>query len=424
MSTTQAAEHEDGSADIGADAPRAARKLDPNFKRNLKIIGGVAAVLGILLIFLLVKVSGSSGQQATGGSQIVTGATTATPADNMTEDMRAKVQEKQRAEAAQAAKLNQSYIPPDAPTQTEPVKPVITGGPGESSYTQGAAAVYQQARMGNAEEDSRRREGLNRMMIALTGEENQTGVRQSVRMSREDAATLGEQQLRQTLGGNVSLGAAGVTPGAGVRPGGAVPAAGLPSLGASGAGRGREFIAGLSIAVGQLASDIRVPAGSTIFASARVSSGPAAGGYMVGQAKVVDEGLEITFTQLRVGDSYYRIDAIALDEQTASSAIAGNVDRRLLQRYALPVALAAAQGFFNAKSQTGTTVVNVNNGVGGVQTPAPTSEQARSAGISAGLQIVGQDIQRQQQAPIVVSREANFPIGILFRQPVTEEARR
>ena len=182
----------------------------------------------------------------------------------------------------------------------------------------------------------------------------------------------------------------------------------------------------LTIAPAELTSDIRLPAGSQTFASARITAGPAAGAFLVGTAKVLDEGLEIGFTQMRLGESVYRVDAIVLDETTASAAIEGNVDRRILQRYVFPVALAMAQGFFAAKSLTGSTIVAIGGGgaaIPAVTTPPPSSEQARSAGIASGLDLASQQVQKSAQQPIVVSRGKSYPVGILFRAPVAEELR-
>ena len=424
MSTQQA----DQALDDGATATSgteegtpAKRRLDPGFKRNMKIIGIAVGLMLVLLLLVMLRSGGSTKNQSQAQSQVVLGASAAQTADNLTPEMRKKLEAKHQDEAANAARENRSYVPPDTPMQVVPVAP--QAGPGESAFAQTGAPVHQYARGANSEEDTRRREGLNRMLTSLLGEESQSGsgVRQSVRANREDQQASGEAQLRQSLGGNVaSIGPNGVVVGGAQ----GQAAAGAAAPAASGGGGARQIIPGLEIVAGSLAGNLTVPANATVFASARVTSGPAAGGFMVGKARVVDEGLEITFDQLRLGDKTYRVDAIALDEQTAAAAISGNVDRRVLQRYVMPVALAMAQGFANAKAQTGSTVVNVNTGTAGVATPAPSTEQARAAGVSAGLQIASQEVSRQAQAPIVVSREANYPIGVLFRAPVTEEVRR
>ncbi len=141
---------------------------------------------------------------------------------------------------------------------------------------------------------------------------------------------------------------------------------------------------------------------------------------MVGAARVIDESLEINFTQMRFGEKTYAIDVIVLDQATTANAIAGNVDRRILQRYVLPITLATAQGFFAAKAAVGSVTVNVGTDAA-VATPPPTSEQARAAGMAEGFRIAGQDVQRAAALPIVVSAARGTSVGLLFRSPVTEE---
>ena len=106
------------------------------------------------------------------------------------------------------------------------------------------------------------------------------------------------------------------------------------------------------------------------------------------------------------------------------AAIDGTVDRRVLQRYVMPIALAMAQGFYTAKAQTGSTITSIG-GAGGataaISVPVPTTEQARSAGIAKGLEIAGQDVQKQAQLPLLVTRERSYPIGVLFTAPVLED---
>lgn len=380
----------------GEENAPAGKRLDPGFRRNLIIVGGVAALALVIILFLFLRPSSSRPGPAP-RSDVVLGAGQSQTVDNMTPEMKRKLDEKQREEANKAQGEGRTYIPPDPSGATTPVAIPTPGTQpaGPSSLTVGTAPVAQYATGLNGEADTRRREGLERQLASLVGEGASGGVRQ-----RLTADSRGE-------GG----GAAGVRSVSG--------ATGSPQAAASQAKR--TLVPGLTIAAAELTSDIKVPSGQQGFASARINSGPAAGGFLIGTAKVTDESLEVTFSQMRLGDSVYKVDAIVLDETTASNAIAGNVDRRLLQRYVLPVALATAQGFFAAKAQTGSTVVSLANSVSGVSTPPPSSEQARSAGIAAGMQIGSQEVQKVAQQPIVVHRERSYPVGILFRAPVTEE---
>jgi intracellular multiplication protein IcmE len=395
-----------------AESQIGARRLDPGFSRNLKIIAGTL-IVAILVVVALVMRLGGQEIKAAPRSDVSLG----TPAGQMvsselTPDMRKRLDAKQKEESSTAAQRNQSYIPPDLPSATSPVT-AVGPAPGESSFAHAGAPANQYART-LSEEDQRRREGLNRQMAVLVGEESSVngGVRQTIRAQDEAA---GRQVVPGV--GPLAAGPAGVV---------APAAAGSvtqSTAGANAQAAAKVLVPGLDIAAGELASSLRVPANASTFASARVTSGPAAGAYMIGTAKVVDEGLEIAFTQMRLGEKVYKVDAIVLDETTAANALSGNVDRRLLQRYVLPVALAAAQGVALAKSLTGSTVVTVGLTGSGIETPPPTAEQARAAGVAAGLQVASNEIQKNANAPIIVSKEMRSAVGILFRAPVTEDTR-
>ncbi len=378
------------SAQISDDQAPAARTVAPGFKRNMLIIGAVAALAVVIMVVLLTRASGSGKQPSAGAANLEMGVGQASRADNMSPEMKRKLEEKQREEAAAAATQNKSYVPPDPPVVMHPVQP---GGAGQSALALGSAPVTRYAQSTANEADARRREGLTRQLAMLVDPPSEGGVRQSV---------------------NAQASAASGT---------ATTASSAPSGSASAPrdSNRRTLIPGLEIVAGVLSSDLKIPDGSTGFASARIVSGPAKGGYLVGQARVLGEGLSITFTQMRLGNRVYAVDAIALDETTASNAVSANVDHRILQRYVFPVVLAAAQGFYNALAQTGSTVVDVGWGEAGVATPAPTTEQARSAGAAAALSTAQSATQKAAAAPIVVSRETNYPIGLLFRSPVYED---
>lgn len=53
-------------------------------------------------------------------------------------------------------------------------------------------------------------------------------------------------------------------------------------------------------------------------------------------------------------------------------------------------------------------------------TPPPSSAQARSAGIAKGLEIAGNEVQKEAAKPLRFTMENNTPMGIMFRAPVRE----
>lgn len=383
---------QDAGAGGGGDSPQ--RSIAPGFRRNMIIIGAAMAAALVLMIIMLVGAGSSKNKQAE-PSRVEMGMGQATRADNMSPEMRRKLEEKQREEAAQAAEQNKSYVPPDPPAVLSPVA-AGPGGAGQSALALGGAPVTQYANTTHSEADARRREGLQRQLAALMEVTSEGGVRQSIAHAAASA------------------------PGGASGAGAAAGASGSGPTRVSGPARA-VLVPGLEISAGVLTSDLKIPEGASSYASARVVSGPAKGGFLVGQASVVPDGLSIRFTHMRLGNKVYAVDAIALDEGTAGSAVSANVDHRILQRYVFPVVLAAAQGFYTALAQTGSTVVDMGVGSVGIATPAPTSEQARNAGIATAATIAQNSVQKAAAAPLIVSREASYPIGLLFREPVYED---
>lgn len=373
-------------SEVIASPAGAKRKMDPGFSRNLKIIGGA---LGLGVLALVLGIAMRPGQQTdqVRTSDIQVGGGNVQAAGQITPAMENMLREQQLAEAAAAANRGLSYIPPDATGRTEAIEPAVQPQLQASSYESVAVA---QAGGAVSESDQRRREGLDRQLRAFMTDAERSDVAR-VRVTAE------RDEKTEKAAADAAVSSA-------------------PSA----ARNLREIVGGLEIVAGTLAGDLNVPAGRDVFASALVRSGPLNGAFMVGTARVVDESLEINFTQMRVGNKTYVIDAIVLDQATTANAIAGSVDRRILQRYVLPIALATAQGFFTAKAAVGSVAVSIGND-SAVATPASTSEQARSAGIAEGFKIGGQEIQRGAQSPIIVSAPRGTSVGLMFRSPVTEE---
>lgn len=359
------------------------KKLDPGFSRNLKIIAGflVAVVLLVVLIFVL-KLSGQ--ERNVRESSLETGTKQTTRAGEITPAMEQMLQAQQNTEAREAAQRGQSYIPPDTVGRVESIPVPVPA----STYAGSAAALGQ-----GADVEARRREGLMRQLTELVKDES-GAVRERINNDQYDPRTAVAQARPNDVTSTQQTKLAGT-----------------------------QLIAGLEIVAAQLSSELKVPANATVFASATVNSGVAKGAYLIGTAKVVGEALEIRFTQMRLEDKLFAVDAIVLDQQTAANAIAGNVDRRVLERYVFPVAVAAAQGFFAARASVGSIAVGVGANSAAVVTEAPTRQQAEAAGIAEGMKIIGREAEKLAQQPIIVSASMNTPVGLLFRAPVVEEVK-
>jgi len=59
--------------------------------------------------------------------------------------------------------------------------------------------------------------------------------------------------------------------------------------------------------------------------------------------------------------------------------------------------------------------------VAGIATPPATQQQAVSAGVAAGMQVLNTDVTKVAGTPIVVSVPSQTPIGVLFLNEVLEK---
>lgn len=375
------------------------RKVDPGFSRNMKIIGiFLIVVLGAFALLLFSVLGGGSKSSKSERVAISPGIQQGQVKSDgeQTPSMQRMLEERQAAEAAQAQKEGRSYVPTEAIGSVEPVVPAAPP-PASTMQVSMENVNYQ----GNADQAQAIREGLrNQLMAIIPASVNQGAPRQSLSFNRDRQSTQSGSQ-------------ASGQPGTG--PGVAQPAARLPEP-------SRAIIPPLEIMTAKLANPITAIMGKPSYASALITSGEFKGAFLTGTSTLNEnETIETNFTLMRFGDKGYKIDAIVLDEQTADAGVKGDIDRRILQRYVLPIAVAAAQGYYTAASQTGSTVLAVGVGTGATSAPPPTSEQARNAGIAAGLGIASKDIQKNAEQPIRASVSRDMTIGILFRAAVKDE---
>ena len=225
------------SSEIDAGGGAQKREVAPGFKRNMLIIGAVALTAVIVLVIILTR-SGASKQPSASASNLEMGSGQAARTDNMSPEMKRKLEAKQREEAAAAAEKNKSYVPPDAPVVVQPVT-----GPGQSELAVGSVPVTRYARTSSSEADARRREGLTRQLAALIEPPPEGGVRQSIHAAAPVGAASG-----------------GVV--AESRHAASAPGSSDPNR--------KVLIPGLEIVAAGLCSGPEIPAGSTGLASARI----------------------------------------------------------------------------------------------------------------------------------------------------------
>lgn len=383
------------------------RQVDPGFKRNMKVIGGfMVAVLVVVGVVLYGAMSGG-GTPSGKNANVVSidqgmAAGQAKPELEQTPAMQAKLQQMQQAEAEKAQREGRSYVPAEAIGKVEPVEPPAPVAPPPTASTMQVSQNNMQ--VGGMSQDQMQaiREGLRTQLALIVPAQVSSGApRQS--LSFRDAQESGR-------GNAPAAGGAPATPGA--------PAAASAVAGSN----APTIVPPLEIVPARLANPITAIMGKPSYASAIITAGPLAGAFLTGTSTLNEnETIETTFTTMRLGNKGYKVDAIILDEQTADAGVKGEMDRRILERYVLPVAVAAAQGYFTAASQTGSQILAVSTGTAAVGSPAPTSEQARNAGAAAGLRIASQEVQKAANQPIRSSVTRDMTIGILFRAAVKEE---
>lgn len=392
----------DSDATISDTGEGGGRKVDPGFSRNIKIIGGVLAVVIVIVVFIVWKAFGNSGAGNARAVKIDQGMTTGQQKTDIeqTPAMQAKLQQIQLAESEKAQKEGRSYVPAEAIGTVEPVPPPTPMPTPTPSTMQ--VANSNMAYGGGMSQDQMQtiREGLRTQLAMIVPQQVAAGSPRQSLSFRDDRKDKADE------------------PKTGTQP--ATASSAIASINNQSAAT--TIVAPLEIVAAKLANPITAIMGKPSYASATISAGPLKGAFLIGTSTLNEnETIETSFTMMRVGNKAYKIDAIILDEQTADAGVKGNVDRRLLQRYVLPVALATAQGYYTAASQTGSTILAVTTGTAGTTSPPPTTDQAINAGVAAGLGIAGKEVQKAANEPIRSSVNRDMTIGILFRAAVKDE---
>lgn len=371
------------------------RRLDPGLKRNLLIIIGAVAVAAMLVVFtVFLRTGGSKGASSgTVDVRALSADGKGKPGDVvLTEAQIKKLQEVQRREAEQARKNNDLYIPPDGLGRAVEIPKEPAPGPGVSTANQyrqvGSQVVSHELSREEQDAYARRTAGL------------------AVQLSRYmDGQPKPSAPVRIEFDVKQSAGATSDSAGAQPR-----PQAAPDSTGAI-------LVDSLEIFAGETASPVDTY--KTTYASARILSGVLAGAFLVGQTELQNEGLLTRYTSMRWNGRTFAIDAIALDEKTATDAQDASLDRRYLQRYVMPVLMAGVGGYAQARAQTATMTVSSDGTVVEANGPA-TKTQAENAAIAAATQIAGRAIDRDAALPIRATLPARTAVGVMFRAPVRE----
>jgi intracellular multiplication protein IcmE len=155
---------------------------------------------------------------------------------------------------------------------------------------------------------------------------------------------------------------------------------------------------------------------------AQIASGPLKGARLIGSFSSTDDYLTLNFNTVVLDGISYGVSAVALDPDTTLPGVATDVNRRYLQRVALPAAAAFITGLTEAIAQSGSTTVTIQGETVSEETQDLDSEQEVSAGIAEAGEEVGEILDEMGDGvePLIRVR-AGTPIGILFTAPVFDQ---
>jgi len=151
-----------------------------------------------------------------------------------------------------------------------------------------------------------------------------------------------------------------------------------------------------------------------------ITTGPFKGGRLVGSFTTVGsvDRMVVEFSKMSLPDgSSLDVTAFAVDGMSAETAVASDVNRRYVQRYAPILAAAFITGYAGSAAQPDQQVVALGDG-NSVVTGTTSEEQNLYAGLAAASQAIGSDlIQNAPKGPEVILR-SGWPVGIMFVEQV------
>lgn len=154
----------------------------------------------------------------------------------------------------------------------------------------------------------------------------------------------------------------------------------------------------------------------------QVTAGPFKGARLVGKfttAEAVDR-MVVEFSSMTLPDGTgIAVSAFAVDGVSAETAVASDVNRRYIQRYAPILAAAFITGYAASAAQPTEQVVELGEG-NTVVTGTTTEQQNLYAGLAAASEAIGSDLIRNApKGPEVILR-SGWPVGIMFVEPAVQ----
>lgn len=155
---------------------------------------------------------------------------------------------------------------------------------------------------------------------------------------------------------------------------------------------------------------------------AQIVQGPLSGARLIGSFQVQRETLVLSFNTLTLGVSRegdevnetIPIQALAVDTATIGTGVSADVDYHLLQNLGIGFAAAFIQGYGEAMTQTGQTIVSDDNGTT-VTNPALDAQQQLQVATGTALGSAGETIEELfGNRPVTVKIRSGAGIGVFF----------
>ncbi len=165
----------------------------------------------------------------------------------------------------------------------------------------------------------------------------------------------------------------------------------------------------------ELNSDVEGPA------LAAILSGPFRGGRALGTFERKEEYLTLTFDKIIKEGVVYRVDGIALDEDTTLPAHQSDVDHHYWARVILPAAAAFIQGYASAVAETGTETTTTAGGGVATSEPEPDAKEEMLKGVESAAGTISSSMEEESDVEITVVVAKGTTMGILFMDSITTE---
>lgn len=156
---------------------------------------------------------------------------------------------------------------------------------------------------------------------------------------------------------------------------------------------------------------------------AEIVTGPFKGARIIGTFGETYDYLTLNFDTIILDGVDYSAKAVAIDPATTLPGMATDIDRRYFTRVVLPVAAEFISGFASAISESGTTTIVVE---GNTTTETTSNNRDKDQEVALGVATAGQELsgiikEIKDNNPQLLRVRAGTPMGILFVESVTNE---